>query len=137
MGSSGSYVILAKTGISNVIGSTITGDVGVSPAAESYITGFSLVADATNVFSTSSSVVGKVYSSNSAAPTPSNLTSAIGTVEAAYSIAAGRTPPDYTELASGNLGGLNLVPALYKWSSNVIIPTDVTITGSATDVWIF
>ena len=137
MGSSGSYVILAKTGISNVIGSTITGDVGVSPAAESYITGFSLVADATNVFSTSSSVVGKVYSSNSAVPTPSNLTSAMGTVETAYSIAAGRTPPDYTELASGNLGGLNLIPALYKWSSNVIIPTDVTITGSATDVWIF
>src|SRR5438270_8023959 len=60
MGASGSYVILAKTGVTNVTGSTVTGDVGLSPAAASFITGFSLVADSTNVFSTSSSVVGKV-----------------------------------------------------------------------------
>ncbi|MBC7537664.1 MAG: DUF3494 domain-containing protein [Bacteriovorax sp.] len=137
MGSAGSYVILAKTGISNVTGSVITGDIGVSPAAESYITGFSLVADATNVFSTSSSVVGKVYSANSAVPTPTNLTTAIGTVETAYTNAAGRNPPDFNELSTGNLGGLNLVPGLYKWTNNVNISTDVTITGSATDVWIF
>ena len=39
-------------------GSSVTGNTGVSPAA-SYITNFSLVADATNVFSTASIVVGK------------------------------------------------------------------------------
>src|SRR5260221_166901 len=37
----GSYVILAKTGITNVTGSLITGgNLGLSPAAASYVTGF-------------------------------------------------------------------------------------------------
>lgn len=137
LASSGSYVILTKTGISNVTGSVITGNMGVSPAAESYITGFSLIADATNVFSTSSSVVGKVYSANSASPTPANLTTAIGTMETAYTEAAGRNPPDYNELATGNIGSRTLAPGLYKWSTSVSAPLDVTISGSATDVWIF
>lgn len=134
MGSSESYVILSKTGISNVTGSNITGHIAVSPAAATYITGFSLSADPTNVFSTSSSVSENVYAANYAVPTPSNLTTAIGVMETAYIDAAGRNPPDYTELATGNIGSLNLVPGLYKWTSNVTAPVDVTITGSATDV---
>ena len=137
LGAAGSYVVLAKTGISNVTGSMVTGDMGLSPAAASYITGFSLVADSTNVFSTSSSVVGKVYAANYAVPSPSNLTTAIGSMETAYTDAAGRTLPDFNELATGNLGGLTLVPGLYKWTSTVTIPTDVTVAGSANDVWIF
>lgn len=137
LGAAGSYAILAKTGISNVTGSKVTGDMGLSPAAASFITGFSLVADSTNVFSTSSSVVGKVYASNYAVPSPSNLTSAIGAMETAYTNAAGRTLPDHTELGSGNIGGLTLNPGLYKWTSTVTVPTDTTISGGANDVWIF
>ena len=41
LGTAGNYVILAKSKISNVPTSAITGDLGLSPAAESYITGFS------------------------------------------------------------------------------------------------
>jgi hypothetical protein len=137
MGAAGSYVILAKTGISNVTGSTVTGDLGLSPAAASFVTGFALVADSTNVFSTSSSVVGKVYAANYAAPSPSNLTTAIGSMETAYTDAAGRTSPDFTELAAGNLGGLTLAPGLYKWTTSVTVPTNTTIAGGANDVWIF
>lgn len=137
MGSTGSYAILAKTGISNNTGSAIVGSIAVSPAAATYITGFSLVADATNVFATSSSVSQKVYAANYAAPTPSNLTTAVGSMETAYNNAAGRNPPDYNELATGNIGSLTLAPGLYKWSSSVTIPTSVTLSGSATDVWIF
>ena len=137
LGAAGSYVVLAKTGVSNVTGSMVTGDIGLSPAAASFITGFSLVADSTNVFSTSSSVVGKIYAANYAVPSPSNLTTAIGSMETAYTDAAGRTLPDFNELATGNLGGLTLVPGLYKWTSTVTIPTDVTVAGSANDVWIF
>src|SRR5689334_11887145 len=137
LGAAGSYVILAKTGISNVTGSAITGDMGLSPAAASFITGFSLIADGTNVFSTSSSVVGKVYAADYAVPSPTNLTTAIGTMETAYTDAAGRTSPDFNELSSGNLGGLTLAPGLYKWTSTVTIPTDVTIAGGANDTWIF
>ena len=37
----------------------------------------------------------------------------------------------------GNIGGLTLAPGLYKWTSAVTIPTDVTLAGGANDVWIF
>ena len=137
LGSAGGYVILAKAGVSNVTGSMIVGNMGVSPAAASYITGFSLVAAPTNVYSTSVAVNGKIYAANYAVPTPSNLTTAVGAMETAYNDAAGRSDPDFKELASGNLSGRTLVPGLYKWSTSVIMPGNVTIAGSATDVWIF
>jgi hypothetical protein len=136
----GSYALLAKTGITNVTGSSITGgDVGLSPAAASFITGFSLIADATNVFSMSASVVApaKVYASDYATPTPSNLTTAIVAMQTAYTDAATRTLPDFLNLGSGNLGGKTLVPGLYTWGTGVTIPTDVTLAGGANDVWIF
>jgi hypothetical protein len=50
---------------------------------------------------------------------------------------AGARAPDYTELGAGNIGGLNLGPATYKWGTGVLIPTNVTLTGGANDVWIF
>jgi hypothetical protein len=136
----GSYVLLAKTGITNVTGSSISGgNLGVSPAAASFITGFALSPDSTKVFSTSTSVVApaKIFASNYAVPTPSNLTTAVLAMQAAYSDAAGRTNPDFLNLGSGNLADLTLAPGLYRWGTGVTIPNDVTISGSATDVWIF
>jgi hypothetical protein len=131
----GGYVILAKTGISTVPASVITGNLGVSPIAATAVTGFSLTADSTNVFSRSPQVTGKVYAANYASPTPSNLTTAVGDMQLAFTDAAGRSP-GVTELGAGNIGGMNLVPGVYKWSTGLLIPTDVTLTGSATDVWI-
>ena len=32
---------------------------------------------------------------------------------------------------------MNLAPGVYKWSSGLLIPTGVTLTGNATDVWVF
>jgi hypothetical protein len=140
LAAAGSYVLLAKTGITNVTGSAITGgNVGLSPAAASFITGFALTADSTNVYSTSATVLApaKIYASDYAVPTPANLTSAILSMETAYTDAAGRTHPDFLNLGSGNLGSQTLVPGLYTWGTGVTIPADVTIAGGANDVWIF
>lgn len=140
LAAAGSYVLLAKTGITNVTGSSVTGgNLGLSPAAASFITGFALTADATNVFSTSSVVTapGRLYAANYAVPTPTNLTSAVLSMQTAYTDAAGRTNPDFLNLGSGNLGGQTLVPGLYTWGTGVTIPADVTISGGASDVWIF
>ena len=137
VGAPGSYALLAKTGITNVTGSAITGgNLGLSPAAGSFVTGFAMVADSTNVYSTSVSVVAPArnYAADYAVPTPSNLTTA---VLAMHTDAAGRTPPDHLNLSSGNLGGLTLAPGLYTWGTTVTIPSDVTISGGANDVWIF
>jgi hypothetical protein len=139
LAAAGSYVILAKTAISNVTGSAISGGaLGLSPAAASYVTGFALDADPSNVFSTSPSVAapGKVYAADFASPTPSNLTTAVLAMQAAYTDAAGRSPPDFLDLHGGDVGGLTLAPGLYTWGSTVTIPTDVTLAGGASDVWI-
>ena len=137
LGAAGNYVILAKSAISTVPTSAITGHLGLSPAAASFITGFSLTLPAGGAFSTSSQVTGNVYASDYAVPTPSNLTTAIGDMLTAYTDAAGRPTPDFSELGTGNIGGLTLPPGLYKWSNTVTIPSSVTLNGSATDVWIF
>ena len=136
LGTAGNYVILAKSGISTVPTSAVTGDLGVSPSAATYITGFSLTADATHVFSTSAQVTGHVFASNYATPTPSNLTTAVADMQLAFTDAAGRAP-DVTELGAGNIGGMTLAPGVYKWSSGLLVPTSVTLAGSATDFWIF
>jgi len=135
LGSAGNYVILAKTGVSNVPTSAVTGDIGLSPAAESFVTGFSQ-SDATG-YATSAQVTGKIYAADMAAPTPATLTTAVADMQTAYTDAATRTKPDYTDLAGGTIGGLTLAPGLYKWGSTVNIPTDVTLSGGASATWVF
>jgi hypothetical protein len=135
LGTAGNYVILAKSAITDVPTSAIIGDIGLSPAAESYITGFSQT-DATG-YATSPQVTGFIYAANMAPPTPSNLTTAISNMLTAYTDAAGRLFPNSLNLGAGTLSGNTLSPGLYKWGSTVNITGDITITGSATDVWIF
>jgi len=135
LGAAGNYVILAKTAINNNPTSDITGDLGLSPAATSYITGLALT-DFTG-YATSSQVTGQVFASDMATPTPSNLTTAVENMITAYNDAAGRLFPDFLELGTGNIGGKTLAAGLYKWTSTVTMPTDVTISGGADDVWIF
>ncbi len=135
LGKAGDYAILAKTGISTTGTTAITGNIGVSPVAASYITGFDLI-DPPSTYATSAKVTGKVYAADYDSPTPSNLTTAVSDMETAYTDAAGRAP-DYTELGAGNIGGMTLAPAVYKWSTDLLIPSDVTLLGGPYDVWIF
>jgi len=135
LGSAGNFVILAKTGISTVPNSVITGDIGVSPAAESFMTGFSQT-QATG-YSTSTQVDGKMMAADMTDPTPSTMTTATADVAIAYTDAAGRVTPDFTDLHTGILGGQTLIPGLYKYNTSVTIPTDVTLNGGSSDVWIF
>jgi hypothetical protein len=138
LGTAGDFAILAKTGISATGVTSITGDIGISPAAATFITGFGLIMDASGTFSTSSLLTGKAYASDYTAPTPTKMTTAVSDMETAYTNAAGRTSPDYTELYTGDLTGQTLTPGLYKWSTGVLVSAGgVTISGSATDIWIF
>ena len=136
LGTAGDFVILAKSGISTVPTSAVTGDLGVSPAAASYITGFSLTADSTNTFATSPQVTGRIYAADYADPTPSELTTAVSDMELAFTDAAGRAP-DVNELGEGDVGGMTLLGGVYKWGTGLLIPTDLVLDGDATDVWIF
>ena len=123
LGTAGNFVILAKSGISTTGATAVTGDIGVSPIGYAAITGFTLiptVPNGSNTFSTSALVTGQVFASDYTSPTPANLITAVSDMELAYTDAAGRTvPAPITELGAGEIGGLTLVPGLYKWSTGV------------------
>ena len=130
LGTAGNFAILTKTGVTDVYASAITGDVGASP-----ITGAAIGLACPEV-------TGTIYSVDAAGPAckvtnPVYLTTAVSDMEAAYTDAAGRTLPDFVNLGAGEIGGLTLTPGLYKWSTNVSISTDVTLSGGPNDVWIF
>lgn len=132
------FAILSKAAVSTTGTTAVVGDIGVSPAAASFITGFGLIADPSNTFSRSPYVTGKIYASNYATPTPANMTAAVSDMETAFTDAAGRTLPDFTELHSGDISGQTLVPGLYKWGTGVLITSaGVTLAGGPNDVWIF
>jgi Ice-binding-like len=137
----GTFAILAKTLVSSTGATTVTGDLGLSPAATSVYAGFgTLTAGLT--FQTSglpnAVVVGKIYAADMKPPTPTQMTTVIGDMQTAYVDAAGRAIPDATELYAGDLSGRTLPPGLYKWSSGVLINTPgVTLSGGANDTWVF
>jgi len=131
LGLAGNFAILSKSGITDVYKSTVTGDVGSSP-----ITGAAILL-------TCPEVVGTIYSVDAAGPLPSSvnnpsmLSTAVSNMEAAYTDAAGRINPDFLNLGAGSIGSLTLTPGLYTWTSTLIIPTDVTLTGGPNDIFIF
>ncbi len=130
LGVAGNFAILSKTGITSVYKSSITGDIGTSP-----ITGAAMVIDC-------GEVTGNVYSVDAAGPacittSASMLTTAISNMQTAYTDAAGRKTPDFVNLGAGNIGGKTLTPGLYKFTSSVVIPTDIALAGGPDDVWIF
>ncbi len=136
LGTAGNFVLLAKSGITTVPTSAITGNLGISPIAATAFVGFSQTADSTNVFATSPQVTGRMYAANYAPPTPSNLTTAVSDMETAFVDAAGRAP-NVTGLGAGTIGSISLAPGVYKWGTGLLIPTSITLDGTATDVWIF
>jgi hypothetical protein len=134
----GSFVILTETGITTTGTTTVVGDMGVSPIAATAMTGFGLIADATNTFSTSSLVTEKIYAADYAPPTPTKMTTAIGDMETAFTDAAGRTSPNFVELGGGDISGKTLLPGLYKWGTGILITNaGITLAGGPNDVWIF
>jgi hypothetical protein len=137
LGTSGNFAILAKSGITTTGITAVVGDIGVSPIASTAMTGFTLIMDSSNQFATSTLVTGNVYAADYADPTPTMMITAISDMELAYADAAGRINPDFIDLNTGEIGGLTLVPGLYKWNGVVTLTTDVTIAGSDTDIWIF
>jgi Ice-binding-like len=130
LGTSGTFAILSKTGITDVYASAVAGDVGTSP-----ITGAALLLSC-------GEVTGRIFVVDAAGPPcavndATTLTTAVRDMETAYLDAEGRVSPDFTELGAGEIGGLTLRPGLYKWGTSVLITNDVTLSGGPNDVWIF
>ncbi|MDD4972464.1 MAG: ice-binding family protein [Paludibacter sp.] len=131
LGIAADFAILSKTGITDVYKTSITGNIGTSP-----ITGAAILVSCAEV-------KGTIYTVDAAGPlpfsvtSPSMLTTAVSNMETAYTDAAGRITPDFLNLGAGNIGGKTLTPGLYKWTSALVIPTDITIAGGPNDIFIF
>jgi len=139
LGTAGNFSVLAEAGISTTGTTFVAGDIGVSPIFASALAGFSQMLDNTGTFATSPQVTGKIYAADYAEPTPTMLTTAVNAMYAAYTDAATRTTlAPVAELDGGTIASNTiLVPGIYKWSTNLVIPTDLTLNGGANDVWIF
>lgn len=135
--SAAEFVVLGASKVSNIPASDITGNIGLSPAAGSNITGFGLT-----------EITGKIYTVDASGPAGSvaaatKLTAAKGDLTTAYNDAAGRMPAPvgkFLNPGTGDIGGMTLAPGLYKFTSGVSVSikgSDVTLSGTATDVWIF
>lgn len=135
LGAAGQYAILAKAGISNVPTSKITGKIGVSPMKATAITGFALTKAGT--YWTSPEITDGAFAADNDPPTPTDLTTAVSDMETAYTDAAGRPTPTVLNLGGGAIGGQTLAPGLYKFTSTVTIPSDLTLKGPSNAVWIF
>lgn len=131
LGMADGFAILAHTAVTNVPGSAILGDVGLTPTAGSFID------------LTEGEVTGIIYAVDASGPAgsvenPSFLTDAAGDLTIAFNDAAGRTV-DPIGIA-GNIGGQTLYPGLYKSTGTLEISAgDLTLDGGGHDdaVWIF
>jgi hypothetical protein len=135
LGSAGDFVILARTSISTVGNSKITGNIGLSPAAADSITGFVLSSPPTS-FATSAQVDGEIFAADYFFTTPADLTMFVDEMLTAYEDASARVP-QFTEVGAGIIGGMTLSPGIYKWTTAVLIPSDITLKGGPNDVWVF
>jgi hypothetical protein len=141
LGTAINYAVLAKTAVTTVPASSVTGNVGLSPAARVGLIGWSEAYDGSDTNATSAQVNAPfaLYASDLVGGTTSaDLTTAVLNMQAAYTDAAGRiaTSAATTNVGGGTLTSLTLAPGVYEWGTAVTIPTDLTFTGNATDVWI-
>jgi len=136
LGTAANYAILTKTGISTVPSSSITGNIGVSPAAGTYMIGFSFTTDASAEFSTSSQRTGRAYAPTDYTPTPTILTTAISDMETACADASQRANTKGSNIEGGNIGGMTLTTGVYTFTTDINIGSDITFSGGADDVFI-
>ncbi len=139
------FTILAKAGITNtgLHLTQITGNIGASPISPAFMDDVYCI----EMIGTDSLIYGvnSFYSggtggtecSRGDALAKTKVDVAILDLGVAYTDAAGRASPDYSEFGAGILGGQTLEPGLYKWGTNVVINDDITLDGTHKDVWIF
>lgn len=140
------FAILTTTGITNTGShlSSVVGDIGSSPIT---------AAAMNNVFCSEMATGKKIYGSNAAytgsgdvtcfkgtAPDITLVANAIGDMRTAYAEAAGRpngVGATNLNVGAGTLSGHVFTPGTYTWGTDVNITNDITLSGGATDVWIF
>ncbi|MEX2122650.1 MAG: ice-binding family protein [Woeseia sp.] len=145
LGTAGTFVILARSGVTNIPQSSITGNVGADP-----IGGAAIGVTCAEVTGTGP---GKIYDNDGAytgggaadvscrVTDATLLQTAIADTGDAFIAADNKiiSVGDFANVFAGNLTGRTLPPGVYEWTTGVSVDPAgaVTLTGSATDVWVF
>jgi len=148
LGTAGNFRILAETLISdaNPVISSVTGNVGVSAAAGSSITGLSCTEITGNIYDVDGTYTGGHNSNVTCllAGPGANKTivdNAVLDMGTAYTAASAPATPagvgPALNMGGGTLSGQTFAPGAYTWGTPVTITGDIYLTGSASDVWVF
>ena len=134
LNSARNFVVLAGSMITNTPTSVIIGDVGLSPTSGTAITGL-----------TAGEVTGTIYAVDGDGPEGSVsdadlLLTVKSDLTDAYDDAAGRTPVpegDFLNPGAGDIGGLDIAPGLYKFTSSAAITGNVTFDAGGDEDAVF
>ena len=137
LGTAAPFAVLGGTEVTDVPTSSITGDVGLSPAAGSNYAGL-----------TQAEVTGTIYSVDGTGPAgtvnnPALLTTAKNDLTTAYVAAAGQTPTSTFTAGDNQLGGQTLVPGVYAFghaaTANITAASPLVLNGEgdANAVFVF
>lgn len=143
LGSAINFVILSEAGITNVPASIITGNIGTSPITAASMNTIACTELAPfSIFGANAAYVGPggpVACFKGTAPDNVFVGTAVTDMETAMVEAAGRTAGvgPFLNLGGGTVTAQTLIPGVYTWGTAVTITGDLTLSGSATDVWIF
>jgi hypothetical protein len=137
LGDASNFVILSYAGINEAsTGSVITGNVGVSPDGAASITGLTC-AELKGTAYVVAAAGGSPGATCEATNQSALLTPAMTNLNTAYTTANGLAPSVTYSTPSKELGGLSLVPGVYKFTGNATISSNLTLAGGATGVWVF
>lgn len=118
LGTASNFAILSKSGITDIPTSSIIGDVGTTPITGAAI-GVSCTEVTGTIYDNDGAYTGGFNSNNLCRLTNSGLlNTARIDMEAAYTAAAGLTPPS---TLSGDISGMTLTPGIYKRTSGLLI----------------
>lgn len=147
LGTAANYAILASTGVSSIPNSVVIGNIGLSPYAGSFLTGWSETANGAPVtYSTSAQVTGKLYAANYSGGTTSvDLTTAVADMGTAYTTANGMAKSGgalpaggATECpGTGAFGGKTITPGVYTCTVAINIATGTNVTLDGAGVYVF
>lgn len=127
LGTAAPFAVLAGTAVTDVPTSSITGDVGLSPAAGTNITGL-----------TQAEVTGSIFSTDGTGPAgtvdnPALLTTAQNDLTTAYGAAAGQPPTSTFSAGDNQLGGQTLTAGVYAFghasTANITAASPLVLNG--------
>ena len=132
------FAVMTGTGVTSEDGSAaITGHIGASGITGASITVACTEMPGFQMFTDDATPVLGCVSADKGAASIALADVLTAYVAASSPITTAAVGPPFLELGAGTVTAQTLVPGVYTWAGNVTITGEVTLDGSATDVWVF